>query len=133
MKIWKSPESDADDWQPFGELDPAKGVAKGAGEAWALALSETGQYLATTTYDGRINVWDIMGESPEKIQEYETGNAGSGTYGLCVDLSRDGKYTASGHQGGSVYVYNNDTGRLQYSLPGGLIPRASWHAGILGG
>lgn len=120
MKIWKAPDADTSDWQPFGELDPAKGPGKGAGEAWAIALSEDGQYLASTTYDGRINVWDLFGDRSERLREYETGSAGSGSFGLCVDLSRDGKYTASGHQSGAVYVFNNDTGRLQYTLPGRL-------------
>ncbi len=116
VKIWKLAESG--DWQPFGELDLTKGPGKAAGEVWALALSEEGQYLASTTYDGRVNVWDLFGDRSEKLREYEAGHAGSGAFGLCVDLSRDGKYTASGHQNGAVYVFNNDTDRLQYSLPG---------------
>ena len=52
-----------------------------AGEVWATALSESGQYLAATTYDGRINVWDLLGER-KKIREYET----KGSFGLCIDL-----------------------------------------------
>ncbi|KAM0348081.1 hypothetical protein ACHAPU_004584 [Fusarium lateritium] len=88
------------------------------GEAWAMALSEDGSYLATTTNDGRINVWNLLGEKMSKIREYETGSAGSGSFGMSVDLSRDGKYTASGHQNGSVYIFNNDTGRVLYSLSG---------------
>ena len=85
-----------------------------------MALSEDGRFLAATTYDGRINVWDVSAGGPgTKIQEYETaGASAAGSFGLCVDLSLDGKYTASGHQSGAVYVFNNQTGRLQYSLPG---------------
>lgn len=67
-------------------------------------------------------MWDLLGDRGVKLREYETGTAGSGSFGLCVDLSRDGKYTASGHQSGAVYVFNNDTGRLQYSLPGLVKP-----------
>jgi superkiller protein 8 len=114
-------ESGSGEWESFGELDVAKSSDKGkggAGELWAIALSEDGQYLASTTYDGRVNVWDLLGDRGATIREYETGSAGSGSFGLCVDMSRDGKYTASGHQSGAVYVFNNDTGRLQYSLPG---------------
>ncbi|KAI0384814.1 WD40 repeat-like protein [Hypomontagnella monticulosa] len=122
VKIWRLSESGSGEWEPFGELEPAKSASKSAGEVWAIALSEDGQYLASTTYDGRINVWDLFGDRSEKLREYETGMAGSGSFGLCVDLSRDGKYTASGHQSGAVYVFNNDTGRLQYSLPGLIKP-----------
>lgn len=32
--------------------------------------------------------------------------------------SVDGRFTASGHENGSIYVFNNETGRLLHSLPG---------------
>lgn len=126
VKIWKQADTGSGDWEAYGELDTTGGAngssAKKAGEVWAIALSEDGAYLAATTYDGRINVWSLETPQGKKIQEYETGSAGSGTFGLCVDLSRDGKWTASGHQNGSVYVFNNDTGKIQYSLPGLVKP-----------
>jgi len=84
-----------------------------AGEIWAISLSEDGQFLASTSYDGRINVWDMDGK---KIREYET----KGSFGMCIDISRDGRFTASGHENGEVYVFNNDTGRMIYSLPGNV-------------
>lgn len=119
VKIWKLSESGSGDWEAFSELETSRGVGgKRAGEVWAVALSEDGLYLAATTYDGRINVWSLDNPQGKKIQEYETGSAGSGSFGLCVDLSRDGKFTASGHQSGAVYVFNNETGKIQYSLPG---------------
>lgn len=72
--------------------------------------------MASTTYNGRINVWDLgVGEAGvKKIREFET----KGSFGMCVDLSRDGRFTASGHENGAVYVFNNETGRMLYSLPG---------------
>jgi superkiller protein 8 len=84
-----------------------------AGEVWALALSEDGQFLASTTYDGRINIWDLA-DGIKKIREYET----KGSFGMCIDMSRDGRFTATGHENGAVYVFNNDTGRMLHSLPG---------------
>jgi superkiller protein 8 len=114
LKLWTW-NADTAEWSSSGEIT---GPASKPGEVWAVALSEDGSYLASTTNDGRINVWDIGGEKPTKIQEYETGSAGSGSFGMCVDLSRDGKYTASGHKNGAVYVFNNDTGRILYSLSG---------------
>jgi superkiller protein 8 len=122
VKIWKASDSGTGEWESFGELyatTKTSGTGKsGTGELWAIALSEDGQYLASTTYDGRINVWDLLGDRGATIREYETASAGSGSFGLCVDLDRAGKYTASGHVSGAVYVFNNNTGRLQYSLPG---------------
>ncbi|KAG6027889.1 hypothetical protein E4U41_000817 [Claviceps citrina] len=114
VKLWAL-HQDTGEWSSSGEIT---GPTVKPGEVWALALSEDGSYLASTTNDGRINVWDIRGESKTKIQEYETGSAGSGSFGMSVDLSRDGKYTASGHQNGAVYIFNNDTGRALYSLSG---------------
>jgi superkiller protein 8 len=92
-------------------------TAKVSGDAWAVALSADEQYLACTTADGRIHVWDVV--EKKRIQTYETGGGGSaGSFALAVDLSRDGRFTASGHANGTVYVFNNDAGRLMYSLPG---------------
>jgi len=58
-------------------------------------------------------VWDLVA-GRKKIREYET----KGSFGMCIDMSRDGRFTASGHENGGVYVFNNDTGRMLYSLPG---------------
>ena len=53
-------------------------------EMWALALSADGNYLASTSIDGRISVWDLRAEGLPKIREYET----KGSFGMCVDLVR---------------------------------------------
>ncbi|KAI1432149.1 WD40 repeat-like protein [Xylaria sp. CBS 124048] len=121
VSIWKADYSHR--WEASGHVQVTKESAKnGAGELWAIALSEDGRYLASTTYDGRINVWALLDDRETTFREYETASAGAGSFGLCVDLSRDGKFTASGHQNGAVYIFNNDTGRLQYSLPGLVKP-----------
>lgn len=114
VKIWAL-NAETGEWAGNGEIT---GATVQAGEVWALALSEDGGYLASTTNDGRINVWDIVDEAKPKIREYETGSAGSGSFGMCVDLSADGKFTASGHQNGAIYIFDNDTGRILYSLAG---------------
>ncbi|KAL3427659.1 meiotic recombination protein ski8 [Phlyctema vagabunda] len=111
VKIWAISESG--EWSADGELvDRSQ-----AGEIWAVALSEDGQFLAATSYDGRINVWDLV-DGGKKIREYET----KGSFGLCIDMSRDGKFTATGHENGAVYIFNNETGRMLYSLPGLVQP-----------
>ena len=91
------------------------------GDVWAIGLSADESYLACTTSDGRIHVWDLAGR--ERIQTYETGSStGGGSFAMAVDLSRDGKLTASGHESGAVYVFNNDAGRMAYSLSGRVPP-----------
>lgn len=52
-----------------------------AGEIWAIALSTDGQYLASTSFDGRINVWDNLAEGT-KIREFET----KGSFGMSIAL-----------------------------------------------
>lgn len=52
-----------------------------AGEVWAIVLSEDGQYLAATSFDGRINVWDNLADGA-KIKEFET----KGSFGMSIDL-----------------------------------------------
>lgn len=54
------------------------------GEAWALAFSADGRILHSTTYDGRVVLWDIM--SLKKITEIETKGS-FGTSIACVHSS----------------------------------------------
>lgn len=55
---------------------------KNTSEVWAVALSEDGRYLAGTTHDGRINVYDTQSEHFERIREFET----KGSFGMCIDI-----------------------------------------------
>jgi superkiller protein 8 len=121
-KVWAVDEKGH--WEDDGK------IVNEAGEIWAVALSEDGQYLASTTFDGRINVWDLLTEKREKIRQYET----KGSFGMCIDLvwssqcqissyltplkSLDGRFTASGHESGNIYIFSNDTGKLMHSLSG---------------
>ncbi|KAM0426937.1 hypothetical protein ACHAPT_007835 [Fusarium lateritium] len=132
LKIWQL-NKDTGEWSFDGEIT---GPSAKPGDIWALALSEDGAYLATTTNNGRVNVWDITGEEKAKIREFETGSGGSGSFGMSVDLSRDGKFTASGHQDGSVYIFNNNTGlakpvRSVAFSPGSTRLAAAGDAGII--
>ncbi|EMC97128.1 hypothetical protein BAUCODRAFT_147283 [Baudoinia panamericana UAMH 10762] len=117
LNIWTCSEEGS--WTLKGTITPEP---KKAGEHWALALSENGQYLACTTHDGRINVYDTSTISSEgkaeKITQYET----KGSLGMSVDLSSNGSMTASGHQNGSIYIFNNTTSRMAHSLSGLIKP-----------
>jgi len=123
VKIWRCANNTSNsntEWALWWAIPPTKA---GSGEPWAVALSADENYLACTTHDGCIHVWDIS--SRERIQTYETGsNTGDGSFAMAVDLSQDGKFTASGHESGAVFVFNNDAGRMAYSLSGkGLTSR----------
>jgi superkiller protein 8 len=130
IKVWTRNTDNNNEWALDWELPPSKG--NGGGDVWAVALSADEGYLACTTSDGRIQVWDIAAR--EKIQTYETGARGGGSFAMAVDLSRDGRLTASGHESGGVYVFNNDAGRMVYSLSGesGLCNFLFWYSRVWG-
>ncbi|KAI5286841.1 hypothetical protein KEM54_006465 [Ascosphaera aggregata] len=86
-------------------------------DIWAPALSSNGQYLAGTTTDGRVKVWDLFNAATQ-ISEFET----KGSFGMCISLSNDGLCTATGHQSGMVYLLDNSTGRIVHSLSGLVEP-----------
>ena len=58
-----------------------------AGEHWALALSSEGNFLAATTQDGRVNVYDTTKinedvKAAQTLAQFET----KGSFGTCVDI-----------------------------------------------
>lgn len=90
-------------------------------EHWALALSENGQYLAASTHDGKIDIYDTttVAQTPTpKLTTYET----KGSFALAVDISPNGDLTASGHQNGTLHLFNNSTRRLAHALAGLIKP-----------
>lgn len=50
-------------------------------DAWAIALSEDGQYLAGVSQDGHVRVWDLN-DNGTQIRDHET----KGSFGTCIDL-----------------------------------------------
>lgn len=51
-------------------------------DTWAVCLSEDGRYLAGTTNNGHIKVWDLS--NGEQFRDYET----KGAFGACIDMVR---------------------------------------------
>ncbi|KAJ5248675.1 hypothetical protein N7468_000126 [Penicillium chermesinum] len=84
---------------------------------WAVALSADGQYLAGVSHSGRIGVWDLGAEGTQ-IRDHET----KGSFGYCIDLSSDGRFIASGHENGAVYIFTTEEGRMPFSLAGLVKP-----------
>ncbi|EME44523.1 hypothetical protein DOTSEDRAFT_152447 [Dothistroma septosporum NZE10] len=117
VKVWECSEDGA--WQEKGEIVSPD---KNAGKHWAPALNESGQYLAVTTSDGRVNVYDTNSitedGTAQKIAEYQT----KGSFGMSIDISPNGEMTASGHQNGTIHIFNNSTRRLAHSLSGLIKP-----------
>lgn len=84
-KIWRFIDGI---WKQVGGM-PA---VKKAGELWAVALDTEGKFLVGTTYDGRVNVWELQGQLDEKsggeqvkANSFATWETRGG-YGLAVDV-----------------------------------------------
>lgn len=125
LRVWHY-NDESGQWQPKGSIVPSD-KKTAAGEHWAPALNENGQYLAVTTSDGRVNVYDTSSldtsdgsaaASVEKITTYAT----KGSFGMSIDISPNGEMTGTGHQSGSIYIFNNSTKRLAHSLSGLIKP-----------
>ncbi|KAF2656760.1 WD40 repeat-like protein [Lophiostoma macrostomum CBS 122681] len=112
VRIWRAGEDG--EWEAVGDITDSNKP----GSIWAIALSADGAYLASSSINGKINVWSLSEASMPQIRSYET----KGSFGLCVDLSADGRFTASGHENGSIYIFNNDSGRLSHSVAGLVQP-----------
>lgn len=75
VRIWRAVESktgasgdvayaDREVWHGAGEVKQGlvgRGKKKNAGECWAVSLNEDGRWLAGTSYDGKVRIWDLEG------------------------------------------------------------------------
>lgn len=121
VKVWVQQEGSGE-WKEHGTVSPW-GSGPSAAKVWAVALNSDEQFLACSSEAGKVAVWDIP--AGRAVHLYETASEGQGSFGMSVDISPDGRLTASGHQNGTVYVFNNDSGRLVYSLTGRSSRRGS--------
>ncbi|KAJ5936974.1 WD domain protein [Penicillium verhagenii] len=110
LKVWSCQEGH---WSH----DEASSASLAKVRVWAVALADDGQYLAGVSQDGRIGVWDL-GDNGTQIRDHET----KGSFGTCIDLSLDGRFIASGHENGAVYIFSTETGRMPFSLSGLVKP-----------
>ncbi|THC98222.1 hypothetical protein EYZ11_002304 [Aspergillus tanneri] len=106
-------------------------TVSGSADVWAVTLSQNGQYLAGVSQDGHIKVWDLKSNG-NQIRDYET----KGSFGTCIDMSADGRFIASGHENGSVYIFSTETDRMPFSLsvafsPGGKFLAAAGDSKVI--
>lgn len=100
-------------------------IDAGAGEAWHVALSPSGDFVATGSQHGYINIYEMKsalvngtnGEATPPKQKLQTststGTKASVTQGkfvMSLDYSPDGKYLASGGYDGRVHIFDLGTG-----------------------
>ncbi|WBW75423.1 Ski complex subunit Rec14 [Schizosaccharomyces osmophilus] len=89
------------------------------GECWAACISPDAQTISFTTVDGHVCVWDT--HSNIKVADLDT----KGKFGLCTAYSPNGRFIASGHQTGQLFLISTETGRLFHTLSGHTLPLRS--------
>ena len=145
MKVWECDMSGSGEAERDGGVSLKESTSKWreaglqvlregkAAEVWAIALSPEGRYLAGTTVDGRVSVWDLDPQEGQQKEEAKNANkkqenktkapkirdydSKTSSIGLSVDISPDSLSIASAHATGSLYIYSTATGRLAHTLP----------------
>jgi superkiller protein 8 len=80
LKVWKY-RDDSSKWVDGGTINESKVT----GEVWAVALSQGGELLAATNYEGRVRLWDLKSPELAITKDYET----KGSFGMCVAIVGD--------------------------------------------
>lgn len=104
VKVWtkvgEDEEGKGGQWEELGKL-PVEGKT---GEVWAISLVGDGRYLATSSYDGRICVWDLSPVPGNwvKARDYETkGSFGCSVAMVCI-IFHSSKHISAGLEAKSM-------------------------------
>ncbi|KAI5299896.1 superkiller [Ascosphaera atra] len=88
-------------------------------DVWAITLSAEGQYLAGTTVDGRVKVWDLQNNA-EQIRDLETKGLVEPV--RTVAFSPGGKYIAAAGDSKIIVLYEVSSGEPAANFTG----HAAW-------
>jgi WD40 repeat protein/DNA-binding SARP family transcriptional activator len=79
------------------------------GEGGGLAYAADGSSAIASSEDGWVTVWDPIGDAEALVTDHHEGEVFS------IDISPDGRWIASGGEGGTVKVWDRFTGELHAS------------------
>jgi Prp8 binding protein len=86
----------------------------------SLRVSPDSQSLLSNSMDSTVRTWDVRPFAPTErhIRTFDGAPAGNEKNLIKASWGSDGKKVAAGAGDGTVVVWNNDTGKLMYKLPG---------------
>jgi Prp8 binding protein len=86
----------------------------------SLNVSPDGQTLLSNSMDSNVRTWDIraFGPSTRSLNTYEGAPAGIEKNLIRASWSPNGEKIGAGGADGSVAVWDVDSGKLLYKLPG---------------
>ncbi|KAG0652753.1 U5 small nuclear ribonucleoprotein 40 kDa [Hyphodiscus hymeniophilus] len=86
----------------------------------SLRVSPDSQTLLSNSMDSTVRTWDIRPFAPTErhIRTFDGAPAGMEKNLIKASWGSDGKKVAAGAGDGTVVVWNNETGKLMYKLPG---------------
>jgi WD40 repeat protein len=79
-----------------------------------LAFAADGSSVIASSGDGTVTVWPTTGEGGPLVTNHHDGPV------VSIDISPDGRWVASGGEGGSVKVWDRHTGKLRFSHDAGV-------------
>lgn len=84
-------------------------VNAGPGEAWKVAFSPDGKYVATSNHSGGVNIWNASSGTKK------TTLISKGTFGMSINYSPNGLLIALGTENGTIFIFDAVFGTLKYS------------------
>jgi Prp8 binding protein len=86
----------------------------------SLRVSPDSQTLLSNSMDSTVRTWDVRPFAPTErhIRTFDGAPAGLEKNLIKASWGPDGKKVAAGAGDGTVVVWNSDTGKLMYKLPG---------------
>lgn len=86
----------------------------------SLRVSPDSQTLLSNSMDSTVRTWDIRPFAPTErhIRTYDGAPAGMEKNLIKASWSSDGKRVAAGSGDGTAVVWNSETGKMIYKLPG---------------
>jgi WD40 repeat protein len=102
-------------YSALSEMPPMRTLASTSGPVWSVAVSPDGKTIASGSWDGTIQLWQVSVDHARIPIQTLAGHTGAV---WSVAVSSDGKLLASGSADMTVKIWNLQTGELLKTLKG---------------